>query len=177
MPSVLSQTSLCTLPHLARYNIAGCCSQVYILISTKLTVTILNQNTSPFHNFSIVKIVPVTASHYIQVHVFVIDLLINFAFRKLDYDSISPKLYDFNVIATDNGGIPRTGEAVIRIFMINLNDETPLFQDPMTADLFYNSPVGQDVYVVQATDADIGDTVTYQFAGSMLNFLFFLMMF
>jgi len=84
----------------------------------------------------------------------------------LDYDSISPKLYDFNIFATDDGDIPKQGDAVIRIFIINLNDEKPVFPGNMSVDIFYNIDVNSDVYVVQATDADIGDVVTYRFQTS-----------
>lgn len=79
--------------------------------------------------------------------------------------------------ATDNGDIAKTGEAVIRIFMVNLNDEIPAFPTSMTADLFYDSAVNHDVYVVQATDADIGDVVTYNFVGCMLQNTFFIFLF
>jgi hypothetical protein len=91
--------------------------------------------------------------------------------RKLDYDRISPKNYDFNVKVTDDGEIPKTMEATVRIFMTNLNDEPPVFPDPMNADIRYDSQVGDNVYIVQATDADQGDKVSYAFVESKIYIL------
>lgn len=98
------------------------------------------------------------------------DFSLTVSFRKLDYDRISPKVYDFNVQAIDNGEIRKTGEATVRIFMTNLNDESPVFPDDMKADIRYNEDVGKEVYIVQATDADQGDRITYTFVESMEEF-------
>ncbi|XP_053376534.1 neural-cadherin-like [Mercenaria mercenaria] len=90
--------------------------------------------------------------------------------KKLDYDRISPKNYDFHVRATDDGEISKTGEATVRIFMTNQNDEPPVFPDPMTADLRYNAEVDQQVTIIQATDADQGDKVSYAIVPSNARF-------
>lgn len=83
---------------------------------------------------------------------------------------MSPKLYDFSVQAIDNGYIPKTGQAIVRIFVTNLNDEKPVFPTSMSADLFYNVVPGSGIFTVRATDADIGDTITYSFAQSKFNY-------
>ena len=89
--------------------------------------------------------------------------------RKLDYDRISPKNYDFNVKVTDDGEIAKTSEATVRIFMTNLNDEPPVFPDPMNAEIRFNSQVDDSVYIVQATDADQGDKIFYEFVQSKVS--------
>jgi len=72
------------------------------------------------------------------------------------------KLYGFDIIATDNGNIPRSGSATVQIFMTNVNDESPEFPTSMETGLRYDAQVGTDVFTAQATDAD-GDGVTYSF--------------
>lgn len=88
--------------------------------------------------------------------------------KPLDFDRISPKIYDFSVIATDDGTVPMSGSSVVRIVVTDVNDEKPLFPVNetagiyMTANIRYDVDVGDLVYTLQASDADSGDTVSYQ---------------
>ncbi|KAH3883569.1 hypothetical protein DPMN_007529, partial [Dreissena polymorpha] len=94
------------------------------------------------------------------------DIIVN---KALDYDSLQVKLYDFTVTATDNGDIQRTGDATVRIFLTNVNDEKPVFTENMTADVRYNAPVETEIYQAKATDAD-GDGVKYRFVSNYPKF-------
>lgn len=40
-------------------------------------------------------------------------------------------MYEFLVIAVDKGHPPRTGTASVRIQMANVNDEAPVFSQPV----------------------------------------------
>lgn len=84
--------------------------------------------------------------------------------QHLDFDRRTPPLYDFSVIATDNGNIKKSGNATVRIFMQNINDEHPTFPENMTANLRFDAAVGSEVFLVKASDLDAGDTITYAFA-------------
>ena len=85
-------------------------------------------------------------------------------FRTLDYDRKFPHYYEFRVIATDNGAIPRTAEARVIITTINVNDQAPEFDDNKVATLMGNAKPGTTIIIVRAVDED-GDVVTYSFDG------------
>ena len=85
----------------------------------------------------------------------------------MDYDRNTLKMYDFHVIATDNGAVPKSGSTIVTIRVKNVNDESPQFPVNETAGIFmtanirWNIPTTEAVYFVQASDADAGDVVTY----------------
>ena len=85
-------------------------------------------------------------------------------------------MYDFNVTATDDGVVPqrRSGSTVVRIVVTDVNDEYPQFPvnetagEFMTANIRYDLDVNEIVYILQASDADSGDKVSYQLSPGML---------
>ena len=89
-------------------------------------------------------------------------------YRELDYDRIPTKLYEFHLTATDDGSLPRSGVTTIIVSVTNVNDEAPLFPVNETAGRYmsvgipYDSEAGFAVYTVRATDADLGDRITYR---------------
>ncbi len=88
-------------------------------------------------------------------------------YRRLDYDSISDHTYNFTVVATDNGTPPRSGSAMVRVTVTNVNDEDPQFTQPVSrVQVSEDARPDQDtvVHVVQAYDPD-GDGVRYSFQG------------
>ena len=95
------------------------------------------------------------------------DLSVIFIYRKLDFDTISPKNYEFHLTATDNGDFPKSGFTTIIVSVTDVNDVAPQFPVNetagiyMTSDIPFSLPVGDTVYIVQATDADLGDSITY----------------
>lgn len=82
----------------------------------------------------------------------------------LDYE-VSPT-YLFTVFAADNGVPPLTGSALVRVYVINANDEPPVFSAAIyNGTVPENTAVGTIVLQVQATDLD-GFSVTYSSSGS-----------
>ncbi|XP_063060292.1 protocadherin gamma-A4-like [Engraulis encrasicolus] len=68
--------------------------------------------------------------------------------------------------AFDGGSPQRTGTAVIRVVVLDANDNLPVFSESTyTASLAENSPLGTVVLTVRATDADdsANGEVTYEF--------------
>ncbi|WAR01326.1 CADN-like protein, partial [Mya arenaria] len=78
-------------------------------------------------------------------------------------------LYGFDIFATDDGDIPRSGSATFQIFMTNVNDESPEFPIDMQSGLRYDAAVASDVYLAKATDAD-DDRITYSFLETYQKF-------
>ena len=73
--------------------------------------------------------------------------------------------YNFTVIAKDNGEIPRSGSAMVRVTVTNINDEKPVFTQPIEhVQVSEDAETNTVVHVVQAFDPD-GDHVTYSFEG------------
>ncbi|XP_046766540.1 cHz-cadherin isoform X3 [Gallus gallus] len=74
-------------------------------------------------------------------------------------------MYEFVVIAVDKGHPPRTGTASVRIQMANVNDEAPVFSQPVYR-TFLSEDAGPSTLVatVRAKDPD-GDGVLYLIAG------------
>nr|XP_027308283.2 neural-cadherin [Anas platyrhynchos] len=74
-------------------------------------------------------------------------------------------MYEFVVIAVDKGHPPRTGTATVRVRMANVNDEAPVFSQPI-----YRTFISEDagpgalVATIRAKDPD-GDGVLYLIAG------------
>ncbi|NWI08656.1 PCDB8 protein, partial [Crypturellus soui] len=63
----------------------------------------------------------------------------------------------FSLIATDGGSPPRTGTAQIRIIVLDINDNAPVFsQELYRGQILENAPKGSLVLRVLATDADVG---------------------
>ncbi|XP_067141770.1 cadherin-23 isoform X2 [Centruroides vittatus] len=71
---------------------------------------------------------------------------------------------NLTVLATDNGVPPLTGTAQLFIQVLDENDNNPIFNEgPNEFYIPENAEVGQEVAIIQATDADIGDygRITY----------------
>ncbi|XP_065500025.1 protocadherin beta-15-like [Caloenas nicobarica] len=74
---------------------------------------------------------------------------------------------DFSVIAMDGGSPPRSGSTQIRIIVLDVNDNAPVFTQKLyVASLFENAPEGSVVLRVVATDLDAGPNgdISYQFS-------------
>ncbi|XP_067093535.1 neural-cadherin [Osmerus mordax] len=84
--------------------------------------------------------------------------------QRLDYERPN-HMYEFVVVAVDNGTPPRTGTASIRIRMANTNDECPVFSQTVYK-TFLSEDAGPDtlVAIVHAKDPD-GDGVSYAITG------------
>ena len=87
-----------------------------------------------------------------------------FFIRRLDYDYIPNHMYNFTIIATDNGKPPRNGSATVRVGVTNVNDEQPVFSRPIERVKVSEDAHDTVVHVVQAYDPD-GDHVSYSFKG------------
>lgn len=86
--------------------------------------------------------------------------------RRLDYDSGRCHTYNFTVIATDNGTPAHRGSANVRVSVTNVNDEDPVFAQPIEHVLVSEDALPNTVvHVIQAYDPD-GDDVTYSFQGN-----------
>ena len=63
--------------------------------------------------------------------------------------------YEFNVSATDNGSPNKTGRAIVRVWVINTNNKSPVFEPPnQVAFIREKLKAGSLVHVVQAFDPD-----------------------
>jgi cadherin EGF LAG seven-pass G-type receptor 1 len=72
------------------------------------------------------------------------------------------------VIATDHGTPNRTGEVIVTISVVDLNDNNPRFiNEPYAASVFENSTTGTTVIIIAATDPDINQNarLTYNITG------------
>ncbi|XP_070769941.1 protocadherin alpha-6-like [Enoplosus armatus] len=77
--------------------------------------------------------------------------------------------------ALDGGKPPKSGEMKIRVKVLDVNDNTPIFsEDIYSVTLSENAPVGTTVVQVNATDLDDGQNgeVYYSFGNSVSNKLF-----
>ena len=85
--------------------------------------------------------------------------------RRLDYDNQRDHTYNFTVIATDNGEPARSGSAMVRVTVTNVNDEVPVFTQAIEhVQVSEDASTNTLVHVVQAYDPD-GDDITYSFKG------------
>uniref|UniRef100_A0A3P8XWP9 Uncharacterized protein n=1 Tax=Esox lucius TaxID=8010 RepID=A0A3P8XWP9_ESOLU len=84
--------------------------------------------------------------------------------QRLDYERPN-HMYEFVVVAVDNGTPPRTGTASIRFRMANTNDQAPVFSQTVYK-TFLSEDAGPDtlVAIVHAKDPD-GDGVSYAITG------------
>ncbi|XP_077866254.1 uncharacterized protein LOC100329017 [Saccoglossus kowalevskii] len=85
----------------------------------------------------------------------------------LDYDDISQQIFQINVEARDlNGGVGyRSATAMVTVHVEGRNTETPIFDStPYTTSQQENIPVGQFVFQVSASDADLGPDGEIYFA-------------
>ncbi|NWX10846.1 PCDB4 protein, partial [Caloenas nicobarica] len=76
----------------------------------------------------------------------------------------------FNLIAMDEGSPPRSGTTEIRIVVLDVNDNAPVFtQKVYVAKVFENAQEGSVVLRVVATDLDAGSNgdISYQFSQGM----------
>uniref|UniRef100_A0A8C3PJX6 Cadherin domain-containing protein n=1 Tax=Calidris pygmaea TaxID=425635 RepID=A0A8C3PJX6_9CHAR len=73
----------------------------------------------------------------------------------------------FSLIAVDGGSPPRSGTTQIRIVVLDVNDNAPVFtQEQYIGQVLENAPEGFVVLRVVATDQDVGvnGEITYQFS-------------
>ncbi|KAK2524901.1 hypothetical protein Q9233_009220 [Columba guinea] len=73
----------------------------------------------------------------------------------------------FNLIAMDGGSPPRSGTTQIRIIVLDVNDNSPIFaQDLYVGQVLESAPEGSVVLSVLATDLDAGPNgdISYQFS-------------
>ncbi|XP_065499997.1 protocadherin beta-15-like [Caloenas nicobarica] len=73
----------------------------------------------------------------------------------------------FSVIATDGGSPPRSGTTEIRIVVLDVNDNSPVFTKRLyIGKVLENAPEGSVVLSVVATDLDVGPhgDISYQFS-------------
>ncbi|NWJ05297.1 PCDBD protein, partial [Crypturellus undulatus] len=76
----------------------------------------------------------------------------------------------FSLIATDGGSPPRTGTTEIRIVVLDVNDNAPVFtQELYDGQVSENAPKGSLVLHVLATDADVGANgeISYSFSQAL----------
>jgi hypothetical protein len=72
--------------------------------------------------------------------------------------------YRFVLEAKDEGSPPRTGKATVNITVLDVNDNRPEFtQSDINLEITENTPVGQTVYSLSATDLDEGTNGKIQF--------------
>ncbi|KAM8910614.1 protocadherin alpha-8-like isoform 20-T20 [Spinachia spinachia] len=88
----------------------------------------------------------------------------------LDRESVSN--YNVIIVATDSGTPPLSSTSVLSIVISDVNDNPPLFPEPLiNVYLKENSPVGEIIKTVAATDADVNHNsqVSYTFLKSNNN--------
>ena len=75
------------------------------------------------------------------------------------------------MVATDNGTPARSGSAMVRVTVTNVNDEAPVFTQSIEhVQVSEDAAPNTVVHVVQAYDPD-GDDVTYSFKGTGMSLL------
>ena len=86
-------------------------------------------------------------------------------FSRLDYDRRVSHSYNFTITASDNGSPSHSGSANVRVSVTNVNDEDPVFLQPVEHVLVSeDAPLRTVVHVIQAYDPD-GDDVMFAFTG------------
>ncbi|XP_068021781.1 protocadherin beta-15-like, partial [Melanerpes formicivorus] len=89
-------------------------------------------------------------------------------YRQLDREEQSE--INLLVTATDGGSPPRSGTAQVRIVVLDSNDNTPMFsREVYEVHLAENSPLGQLVVRVAATDPDEGSNGKVQYAFTQIS--------
>lgn len=85
--------------------------------------------------------------------------------RRLDYDNVPNHTYNFTIVATDNGSPSHQGYAMVRVSVTNVNDEDPVFVQPVEViQVSEDAPLNTVIHVIQAYDPD-GDSIIYAFSG------------
>ncbi|CAD5114116.1 DgyrCDS3263 [Dimorphilus gyrociliatus] len=79
----------------------------------------------------------------------------------LDYET--SKQHSIIVKVSDQGAAPTlTTTVLVVVNVLDVNEAAPVFGGmPTTHDLYENTPVGNDILTITATDADTADTITY----------------
>lgn len=86
--------------------------------------------------------------------------------KQIDYEKVT-KL-NFTIFSFDSGIPQLNASAIINVNILNINDNDPIFSaKEYNASVSENSPVGTQIVVVSAIDADSGDfgKVTYSLTG------------
>lgn len=84
----------------------------------------------------------------------------------MDYDRRVSHSYNFTIVAVDNGTPAHRGSANVRVSVTNVNDEAPVFVQPVEHVLVSeDAALNTVVHVIQAYDPD-GDDVTFTFTGT-----------
>ena len=83
----------------------------------------------------------------------------------LDFETI--RSYNLTVTATDNNNIPVL--ATLLVFVTDVNEFSPSFQQNYTASVSENRPQGTSVVTVVASDSDSGQQLLYAISGNRAN--------
>ena len=95
-----------------------------------------------------------------------------FVKKVLDYEELEDKRLTFDLQVYDAGIPEMSAEAVVIVNLINVNDQSPIFEESMySAEVEENAARGTPIITVKATDLDEGDfgKVTYQLEGTYQN--------
>ena len=76
----------------------------------------------------------------------VIGVMCSFDCRRLDYDRRVSHSYNFTIIASDNGTPSHRGTANVRVSVTNVNDEDPVFVQPLEHVLVIRLPSQGQLY-------------------------------
>ncbi|KAK3100154.1 hypothetical protein FSP39_015442 [Pinctada imbricata] len=79
----------------------------------------------------------------------------------LDFE-ITPK-YELVIEAVDKGNPPQTGTCVLKINVVDVNDQAPNFPVPVPVNISEDADVGTQVAQVTANDVDTNPTLLYDF--------------
>ena len=80
--------------------------------------------------------------------------------------------YEVTLIAQDGGSPPLNGSVLVQIHIVDVNDNSPVFQQgAYWASVYENISVGTEVAWVNASDADAGDNarLTYTFSSNTIR--------
>ena len=105
----------------------------------------------------------------IEYHVDHVDLGFKFIFDGSGHlEALTPfdyedrNVYNFSVLATDKGDPSLTATTTVLIYVLDENDNTPMFSQSLyQSNISECSSIGDEVVVLQATDADRGQTQLY----------------
>ena len=100
-------------------------------------------------------------------------LILSLDHRRLDYDFIPGRYYEFTITATDNApeGFKKSSSTTARVFMTNANDEAPVLEpENQIIRLKEGANAGEIVHMIQAYDPD-GDDMTFAFESKYSEFL------
>ena len=89
--------------------------------------------------------------------------------KMFDFEEEDQKMFTFNLRVFDNGIPEKSAQAEVVVSVLNVNDQSPVFDQQMyTATVEENSAPGTNIVQVTATDLDDGDFghVTYKLEGT-----------